>query len=137
MHKGVDSKVSFCTGCARYSNEPPAKDCNLCKRTEELTLEFEHTEDGYPTEATLKSIREFTISDRTDCITLFSQIKSVWQYADSGFWQEDQNKYSISTGGWSGNEDIIDAMRGNFMFWSLCWHSHTRGGHYVFMLPDL
>ena len=40
--------------------------------------------------------------------------------------------WHVSTGGWSGHEDVISALRDNLMFWMLSWVSSTRGGHYVF-----
>ena len=38
----------------------------------------------------------------------------------------------ISTGGWSGNEDLIGAMQNNAMLWIMTWVSSRRGGHYTF-----
>jgi len=42
----------------------------------------------------------------------------------------------VSTGGWSGNEELIGAMRMNFILWSQWWWSSRRGGHYVFARKD-
>jgi len=62
-------------------------------------------------------------------------VHSLWHWPDWG-WKElatdDRTTYDISTGGWSGNEELIGAMRENFMFWSMCWVSSRRGGHYIF-----
>lgn len=99
-------------------------------------------EDGYPTESALNIIREWTfeMSDRE----LFDFIKSIWWMPDWG-WKECEAIdeltgdgvycYYISTGGWSGNESIIQAMQENkWMFWHMHWVQSRRGGHYIFEL---
>ena len=40
----------------------------------------------------------------------------------------------LHTGGWSGNEDIIDKLS-DTLFWMICWESTRRGGHYYFEIP--
>lgn len=98
--------------------------------------------DGYPTDEALDIIREWTfqMSDRE----LFDFIKSFWWMPEFG-WKEceaideltgDTNHcYYLSTGGWSGNESIIEAMQENkWMFWHLHWVQSRRGGHYIFEL---
>lgn len=91
----------------------------------------------YPTEDELKTIREWPIEDPEGW---FRFIHSIWWARDWG-WREapardellnrSVQRYSISTGGWSGNEDIIDAM-GQNLLWAMTWMSSRRGGHYVF-----
>ena len=99
--------------------------------------------DGYPTTEALDIIREWTfqMSDRE----LFEFIESIWWMPDWG-WEEglephgrekdeEVYRYRISTGGWSGNEDIIQAMFENkYMFWHLHWVQSRCGGHYIFEL---
>jgi hypothetical protein len=106
---------------------------------------------SYPTEEQLEQIRLWPFD--TDYLGLMKFIKSIWEYAEWG-WLDSPSccfhkplqacdcdchpngpteiVFEISTGGWSGNEEIISAMQKNRMFWSLCWVSSRRGGHYVF-----
>jgi len=99
-------------------------------------------EDGYPTEEFLTSIEIWRDRPYTD---LLDWIKPYWRYSDFGYWtqQEEINQhkrlvtaYRLSTGGWSGNESIIRALQDNHIFWSICWVSSHRGGHYVFEVRD-
>ena len=43
-------------------------------------------------------------------------------------------RFEYHTGGWSGNEDVISALRRNILFWPLFWEKSTRGGHYYFKI---
>jgi len=85
--------------------------------------------DGYPTEETLQAIREW----KEDWRALFSFLCEAWEYPDR--WRRGGDTYAISTGGWSGNEELIDALRDNAAAWSSCFVSEARGGHYVFKVP--
>lgn len=99
-------------------------------------------DDGYPTESALDTIREWTfrMSDKE----LFDFVKSIWWMPDWGWTEceaideltgETTYCYNISTGGWSGNESIIQAMQENkYFFWHLHWVQSRRGGHYIFEL---
>ena len=88
-------------------------------------------EHGYPTEEALKKIINWPDDDM---LGLINFVKELWYYPN--YWHEDGGnkaiRYEISTGGWSGNEDLIGAMRSNQIFWMLCWYSSRRGGHYIF-----
>jgi hypothetical protein len=92
--------------------------------------------DGYPTEEELKKIREWDIV-RGDPIQLMNYVRSIWWHARQ-LWREiktvDEMDYDISTGGWSGNEDLIGALSDNQIFWTAYWHSSTRGGKYQFIV---
>jgi hypothetical protein len=62
------------------------------------------------------------------------EIGNYWP--DDLYWDEDPpGTFHVSTGGWSGNEEIIGAMQDNFICWTQCWKNHSRGGHYIFELP--
>lgn len=98
--------------------------------------------DGYPTEEELAKVREWPYQD---CLGLMAYLKERWYAAEMGYWYEGdynteeyggepcrQFQFQISTAGWSGNEGFIEAMMANRMFWTLCWYSSRRGGHYEF-----
>jgi len=88
---------------------------------------FDH--DGYPTEETLQAIRGW----EADMHALFAFIGEAWRYPD--YWHREGDTYRFSTGGWSGNESLIEALEANFVAWAICWLSSARGGHYVFSVP--
>lgn len=98
-------------------------------------------DDGYPSEEGLQYIRTYPLEA---CVsnpkTLMDFVRSLWEFGDWG-WKENDEKvgdgrevtrYSISTGGWSGNEDLISALRENAPFWGLYWEESRRGGHFKF-----
>ena len=89
----------------------------------------------YPTDEELKRIAAWPIQCSADIMTLLDLVKRLWNWPDRG-WAECGNFLHLSTGGWSGNEELINALRDNFIFWSLCWQSVRRGGHYVFEVPE-
>jgi hypothetical protein len=100
---------------------------------EAAVLDLELDDDGYPTEETLQQIREAPAMTREQQEALLSAVHGAWMYAN-GYWEVDGDTYRISTAGWSGNEDIVDALSKNHPFWVLCWESSRRGGHYTFVV---
>ena len=44
-------------------------------------------------------------------------------------------RFELHTGGWSGNEEIMSALRSS-MFWILYWMKSERGGHYYFTVRE-
>lgn len=85
----------------------------------------------YPKETELETIRTWYATDFTG---LMDYICHIWWMATWGFKiDRDTGIYHLSTGGWSGNEDIIRAMQDNFLWWSLHWVQSRRGGHYQFI----
>ena len=84
---------------------------------------------SYPDTRELRKIRQWPYND---FFGLMEYVKDRWKYSDCGYWRKKGNKYRISTGGWSGNESIIGALRRNTMFWMMCWRLSKVGGHYTF-----
>lgn len=102
--------------------------------------------DGYPTDATLRVIEKWPITELSDTQGLMDYVRQAWKYPD--YFTADKRRtrewkgaplkrrYHVSTGGWSGNESLISALEKNFVFWMLTWVAHRRGGHYIFELPE-
>ncbi|KKK56747.1 hypothetical protein LCGC14_3061440 [marine sediment metagenome] len=90
------------------------------------------TDGEYPTEAALERIEHW----EGDLRELMAFVHSIWWAADWG-WNQEGDDYYVSTGGWSGNEDIIGALRSNFLFWSLHHRSTRAGGHFMFCFHSL
>lgn len=95
--------------------------------------------DGYPTEEFLKWIEEYDIF-KGDSFWFIQTILENWYHGDYG-WKIQRiykgvRKVFVSTCGWSGNEDMINAMSKNFAFWAINYFSHQRGGHYIFKIKD-
>lgn len=78
--------------------------------------------DGYPTETTLDRIRTWPLNEPG----LWDFVKQCWQYPDC--FRRDPGGITLITLGWSGNENIVQALRDNTVFHSLCWQSSERGG---------
>lgn len=96
----------------------------------------------YPDERALEYIDEYdvTLAPATE---LWRFIEGTWndQYGlfnkVSSFDGAEGTFIHMSTGGWSGNEEIIQAMRNNKWFWATQWVQSKRGGHYVFEVKDI
>lgn len=92
-------------------------------------------EDGYPTQETIDRVRTWPAEDTPG---LFAFLQALWAYRDR-FVPEtvtelgrDRVHWHVSTGGWSGHEDLIEALEQNRLVWLLCWIQSRRGGHYIF-----
>ena len=91
----------------------------------------------YPTEVELHDITYWPIKDTAkDCAALLAYVEDLWAYPEYFDHGNTKGQYLVSTGGWSGNEDLIQALEDNKLFWALCWVSSRRGGHYEFRLPE-
>ena len=92
----------------------------------------------YPTESQLKVIRNWYKRDSQPVIDLIDFIGALWWMPDWGFKLTGKRvlRLELHTGGWSGNEDIINELH-NTMFWMLYWRKSIRGGHYYFKIKPL
>ncbi|MFA5049033.1 MAG: hypothetical protein WC516_08470 [Patescibacteria group bacterium] len=97
-------------------------------------------EQEYLTDERLETIKNWDVMT-TGAKPLVEYVISIWHYGDWGyklykskdhlFKKERVTKLQLHTGGWSGNEQVIEALRQNLMFW-VCWQKSMRGGHYWF-----
>ena len=86
----------------------------------------------YPSAVELRQIRNWN----NDYEAMMKWIESLWAYRDFG-WRKKGHTYYVSTAGWSGNEEIIQAMKeAKNWFWNQCWYQSTQGGHYVFKVKN-
>ena len=94
-------------------------------------------DDGYPTDEYLKFIEEYT-PDKMPIMDFVSILGDNWYFDDWGFRLKRKymgvRKLELHTGGWSGNEDIIGAIKSNiylthFSMKYVKWHT---GGHFYF-----
>ncbi len=101
------------------------------------------TRDGYPTRKELKYIRDFDIL-KEDPLILMKYIKERWCWHDfftirkkSPRLFKDRKVWGIKmiTGGWSGNEDLIRALKGNKFFFLLYHKRWEAGGLWYFEIP--
>lgn len=93
--------------------------------------------DGYPTDLTLATIKNWPYG--YGFIDLMEYVSRAWHWEQLISRDEimdalgnDMWEYTLVTMGWSGNEDIIRALEGNYLFSSLCWRESHRGGKHIF-----
>lgn len=96
--------------------------------------------EGYPEAKELQLIKDW---DYKDVFNLIEYLYERWHFGAWGFNQSwgrqsltKKNVLNVhmSTGGWSGNESLIHALKEN-QFFCLLWHAQwNRGGHYKFCI---
>lgn len=97
-------------------------------------------DDGYPTEECLDYLRCFTGTPRdlvdllSDVMFAYGRVTHLARSSLSDRYGGPFQEVAISTGGWSGNEEIISHLQRSF-FWFRYWETSRRGGHYTFEVP--
>ena len=102
--------------------------------------------DGYPTEKTLERLRTWSATDAAGALDFVAE--SWNSYGDvshslTGHESEAividadaiERYLRLATGGWSGNENLIEALSENSALWALTWRLSARGGLYIFQYP--
>jgi hypothetical protein len=89
--------------------------------------------DGYPTDYAIEKIETWKIDGKLETyISLMDFIKSLWRYPDYILEDPENHVYTLITGGWSGNEQIVYAMKQNMLLNCFYWFSSERGGKHVY-----
>ena len=93
---------------------------------------------NYPDEKSLKEIKEWDIL-KQGVQGLLDLVEENTHLADWSFSITGKRvlRFEYHTGGWSGNEDVINALHHNILFWPLFWEKSTRGGHYYFKIKPI
>jgi len=91
----------------------------------------------YPELEDLEIIKHWEFTRDHGFAEFMETVRLTGNYWPEGFcWKQRGRTYWISTGGWSGNEEILSVMMENLVFWSVCWDAQKRGGHYKFTIPN-
>lgn len=91
-------------------------------------------DERYPTTEYLEWIEKYDIL-KNGVDGLLNVLSDTWMFGDWGFKRKRSRngKFTVElhTGGWSGNEEIIQALKTNRYFWFF-WRMSRVGGHYYF-----
>ena len=90
--------------------------------------EFTSDWEGYPTERTLETIRGWPVFE-TGLRPLLEFIRKAWKYDNLA--TETNGLWIFSTGGWSGNEELLDALIATPWRGLVLSYVEFGGGHYV------
>lgn len=94
-------------------------------------------EEGYPTQEYLNFIKNYH-PEKISIKTFVETISKGWNHRDWGFKlgrkYKGIRKLELHTGGWSGNEDVIEAIIENIYLthFSMKYKMWRTGGHYYF-----
>ena len=94
-------------------------------------------DEGYPTDELLDWIKDYDIIE-SGLEPLLEIIEDTWNWPDWGIVRkrayDGKFSYEMHTGGWSGNESIMQSLRSNMYFY-MWWVKSTAGGHHYFRFP--
>lgn len=79
------------------------------------------------------TIADFKYGD--EIIPFLSAVREAYDEHYGKWYQEDNDgeiTVDVRTGGWSENEEVVDAMLGNFAIRHIFYDSWERGGRHVF-----
>jgi len=93
-----------------------------------LITEPKFDDSGYPSEETFSNIENW---DANDPQGLFAYVQAAWN--ENGSISQEGQLTVMATGGWSGNEDVIQTLQST-VFWKEYWVSSQRGGLHKFKI---
>lgn len=85
----------------------------------------------YPNEEELYKIKAWR---RENTFALIDYLRDLWTYNNyfKEKWVKDILHLELHTGGWSGNESIINSLKDNKFFFLFFHEKWERGGHFYF-----
>ena len=99
--------------------------------------------DGYPTDELLQYVRNYRPDENLPVLRFVETVLvPCWWPPDCGLKLHRQykgkRKLELHTGGWSGNEDIVEAIKSNIFLtkFNMKYMAWTTGGHYYFEIPS-
>ena len=106
--------------------------------------------EGYPTEETLQALREWPMETAAAGLDFLSACWKDGYMAESGLAKDvlppaeieticaddDERVLRLPTGGWSGNEDAVNAFMESLAA-TMTWCLHARGGLWIFKYPEV
>jgi hypothetical protein len=87
--------------------------------------------DGYPSDDTIEAIEKWPVNDFVNCLK-FAEKAYQRGY---GVWNRKNGWLKIATGGWSGNESIVYALKTQ-VYWKFLFLAQTSGGAYYIKDPE-
>ena len=81
---------------------------------------------GYPTNKTLDNIRAYS-GDFNKLMELITPLFETY-----GKCAREDDNWVVVTGGWSGCESVVEALKENLLFWACCWRMSKVGGYFEF-----
>lgn len=94
-------------------------------------------DEGYPKEAALQAIRLWPVRNWQAACELLSYVEASWENGYGSVRVEDSGngkRVELATDGWSGHEQVVDALMANSVFGKAYWMSSSRGGKHVFLM---
>lgn len=91
-------------------------------------------QNGYPDKASLRKIKKWDIWEK-GIKGLLDLVEENTHWSDRQIHISGKRviRFEYHTGGWSGNESVIEALM-QTSFWFMFWQKSTRGGHYYFKI---
>jgi hypothetical protein len=88
--------------------------------------------DGYPSDDTIEAIEKWPTEDFVNCLKF---AEKAYQKQHYGVWKKQDGWIKIATGGWSGNESIVYALKTQ-VYWKFLFLAQTSGGAYYIKDPE-
>lgn len=92
----------------------------------------------YPTRHALRTVRTWTGPMKTlvddVLVPTIQETYGIVDFCTDVSFGSEVVRLSLSTGGWSGCEMVIDALQ-KTAYWHISWHLSQRGGRHVLEVP--